>query len=167
MLEIDRGVTQIAPPCSYTSVMGLKSETRTIGNHDYTVTTLGAGAGKEVLRRLAKIVGSAVLVGGPAALKTNEGVVTGALAMVSDLSESDLDYFCKAFGPSSTVNIDGKTPRVSDVFDMHFSGEYFELTMWLAFCVEVNFASFFHVAKAKLEGRVAPATETTKSPPSP
>jgi hypothetical protein len=144
--------------------MGLKTETRTIGEHEYETTQLGAVAGREALRRLLKMsttafsrAGSAWKGGGPA--ENMVAIAQGAMGLVQELEGADLDYFCTLFGKNSTVTIGGKHPKVADVFDYHFAGNYLEMTLWLAFCAEVNFGGFFKDALTKLNSLV-PAQET-------
>jgi hypothetical protein len=99
-------------------------QTKRIGEHEYTVTPLGAIRGSQVLVRVLKIVGP---------LFTSKDL--------SALQESDMDYMREVFAPLSTVNIEGKEPLLKDVFDAHFVGKYDEMIGWLMFCLEVNFQS--------------------------
>lgn len=150
--------------------MGLKTETRLLGGHEYTVTQLGALAGREALRRLLKIsttafsrAGDAWVRGGPEA--NGAAIFQGIMGLVQELEEKDLSYFCDVFGPFSTVRIAEKNPKVKDVFDAHFAGNYYELSLWLAFCVEVNFSGSFLGALEKLNAR-APSPVPTPAPES-
>ena len=95
----------------------------------YDCTQLGAVEGRGALLRAQKI-----------AVKG----VNGLDAMIDAMSPNDLDYFCALFSKNTRVQLDEKRrPLLSDVFDVHFAANYFELTEWLAFCLGLNFGSFF------------------------
>lgn len=130
--------------------MALKIESRTLGANEYEVVQLGAVKGRETLRRLGKLsipaLTAVIGVWKPGTgIDGNEAALLRALMhILNTLDESDLKYFCDTFGPNSTVTVEGgKKPRVSDVFDLHFAGNYMEMALWLAFCIEVNFVGSF------------------------
>lgn len=114
-----------------------EAKTKTIGKAQYRVTPLGAKAGCRVLTRLTRLLGSA-LKGGD---RTNAMVILGS--GLEHLSEEDFSYFCDALAPNTELLVDGKTLRLSDVFDVHFTAEYAALVEWLLFAMEVNFGGFF------------------------
>ncbi len=144
--------------------MGIKNETRTIGEHEYTVYQLGAKEGREILRRLVKVLGASFDVvareWGTGGFTSNlPAMARGAVAVVENLEGPDLVAFCDAFGKSSTVRLGEKNPKVADVFDLHFAGNYDEMVLWLVFALEVNYAGFFRgmLAKVQSASAVSPA----------
>ena len=145
--------------------MALKSETRTVGQHEYTVTQLGAVKGLECLRRLLKVVGPSLQ--SLTSLAKGDGAAAfaqGLMRLLESLSQEDLTYFCDTFGPTASVKLsDGKSPTVKAVFDFHFAGNYLELLEWLAFSVEVNFQGFFVDSLKKISG-IGPAAPEPPSP---
>lgn len=117
-----------------------KTESKQIGRYTYEVTQLGALKGRKVATRLAKLL--------PALIEAKEsGILAGLL---DGVDESLVEYVCDAISPNTVVVLsDGKKPRLSDIFDVHFAGEYDELIGWLQFAIEVNFSSFFRVSPSK------------------
>lgn len=142
--------------------MALKSESRVIGEFEYTVTQLGAAKGMEVLRRLGKL-GGGVAQGALRAAMGEGGdsaklgaLIGGLVVVLQSLEEVDIKYFVEVFGANSTVQLDPKrAPRVKEVFDLHFAGNYLDLGEWLYFCLEVNFGSFFGAAMSRMKERAA------------
>lgn len=132
----------------------LQAQTRVIEGKEYSVTPLGAVTGRKVLTRLLKIVG-------PAIDKASIG------DLVANLQESDIDYFCDLFAKSTRVttgtdkNNMPVQPLLSDngLFDLHFAGNYGAMVLWLKFCLEVNFSSFFQSLGSVL-GSVASKPKT-------
>lgn len=147
--------------------MALKTESKTLGSHEYTVTQLGAVVGRECLRRFVRVAGPAV--GAIAEATGKEGGASAAvsqavLRLVEGLSADDLTYFCDVFGPTGTVTLaDGRKPRIKDAFADHFAGNYFEMVLWLGFCVEVNFGGFFSEALARVASALPVATAKLSS----
>jgi hypothetical protein len=148
--------------------MSLKTAQKTINGREYTVTQLGAGVGRECLRRLMRIAGPALKSAATAGGGGSEALFSGLGDLFMGLSQEDLTYFCDTFGAFSTVRLDeNREPKVKAQFETLFAGNYWEMAEWLAFCVEVNFASFFAGALEKMMSGVirAPGSAQT-SPPS-
>lgn len=133
----------------------LETKTTRIGVHQYKVTELDAVLGRRVFVRLLKIAG-------PALAKLEGGLDEGALAsaltdLLTRLEPSDFDYFCDTFASVTEVS-GGKysktSPQLDDVFSLHFASNYLDMFAWLAFCLKLNFASFFSGA-AQLLGQLA------------
>lgn len=121
----------------------LETKAKEIDGVMYEVTQLDALKGRRVFVRFAKIV-APVLTTLKTAKGDEEQLLAGVLAQLfTSVSEDDVDFFCDAFAPSTRLLKDGKKPRLSDAFAFHFAGNYAALLQWLAFCVEVNFGSFF------------------------
>jgi hypothetical protein len=139
--------------------MPLKSETKVIGAHEYTVYQLGAITGREGLRRLTRLISPALP--SLAAMFRDAGpeaLAAGLSALLEGLGAEDLAYFCDTFAPKSTVRLeDGKSPNLKDIFDVHFAGNYYEMIEWLVFCFEVNYRGFFSGALAKLVSAIPAA----------
>lgn len=112
----------------------IASEEKVIGEYTYTVTRLDAVTGIDVLAKLVNVVGPA--------FKDDEFA-----AFCKGLSGADLKYFVAKFAAGTTVSGGDiqadKTPSLSDIWPVHFAGEYGRMTEWLVFCLRLNFASFF------------------------
>ena len=147
-----------------------QAQERVIGGQKYRVTPLDAIRGRKVFARFMKLVSPALSEVANSALgaklKTKftkpaateekkddekeidpdaaKALIRALTNIVTGLTEDDVEYFCEVFAKSTTVSYeDGKTPRLSDVFALHFATKYDEMTAWLLFCFEVNFAGFF------------------------
>lgn len=135
--------------------MGLSVSSKHINGHEYKVRQLGANKGRSVLIRLSKLVGP--MAASVAAAKDKETALeTAAQAAFAAITEEDFKFVCDTFAESTDVVMpDGREPQLSKIFDLHFAGEYLTMIQWLAFCVEVNFGSFFAA------GRRSPDTAAT------
>lgn len=128
--------------------MAVRTLERKIGTTVYRVRTLPATQGIAVFATLAPIFS---LITAGATLQT---------AVAAALPRIDAGEFTKAaktFAEFTHLECDdGRKPRLQDVFDEHFSGELFELGEWIAFCVEVNYATFFAGLIAKFANAIKP-----------
>lgn len=114
-----------------------KTEKKQIGRHTYHVTQLGARDGARTLARLAKLLG-------PAFAAMSDGREAEALSSLTErIGPDDLDTMIDVFAPCTRVDLAGKMPLLSDIFDAHFIGLYDEMLGWLVFAVQVNFSSIF------------------------
>jgi hypothetical protein len=116
---------------------------RAVGTANYEVTPLGALEGSRVFARLLSIAGPVVETIAKAGPKGDAAGAAVFAALTQRITPEDLTFFCEVFARWTTVNINGKEPRLSDIFDEHFSGNYGDMLQWLSFCIEVNFGSFF------------------------
>lgn len=139
--------------------MALLVQSKTIGEYSYAVTQLDAVKGRRVFARLLKVAAPALAsLSGGSKVKPDD-LAKGLAALAETLSEDDVDFFCDAFAPSTTVTLaDGKAPRLSDIFAVHFAGKYLELVKWLAFALEVNFGPFWRGLSAKAGDSPPPAS---------
>ena len=142
--------------------MAFKTEEKKIGPCTYKVTQLGAIKGRAAFLRLVKVLGP--MLGGAV---DQDGKVRdkdfdlGKLFASMTLDEDDLTYFCDLFGERTfVVKPDGKMPRLDNVFDEHFAGQYIDMVQWLAFAVKVNFADFFDVAVSAVPAPASIAAQT-------
>lgn len=120
--------------------MARETKTKRIGNHNYSVTQLGAIEGRRVLAKLMQLFGG--MVGGIAG-GGKPDMVAGFAALAGAITPEQVDFFCETFTPWTQVETSpGKVRMLRDVFDDHFVANYGELVEWLGFCLEVNFASF-------------------------
>src|SRR5271165_4858509 len=99
--------------------------TKTIAGTQYTLTRLGTHQGLETLTRLKKLFAGA--------LKGGEGTEAKIAGALDAIGPGDIAYLCDQFAPLCTVKYGEKEPRLSDVFDEHFAGEYEALFQWLVF----------------------------------
>lgn len=121
-----------------------EQKTTRIGAHAYKVTQLDAVTGRRAFTKLFKIAG-------PALAKIENGIdetsLGGALTeLVTRLEPADVDYFCDVFAAVTEVSggrYTKEAPQLDDVFALHFASNYLEMFQWLAFCLQVNFSSFF------------------------
>lgn len=141
--------------------MAIERKCKVIGSHEYGVYQLGALKGRRVLARFAKLIApafGATVAASSKPGKVNQGEVLERMlsAFVEHLSDEDIEYFCNEFGPVSDVTLpNGKTPQLPDIFDAHFSNNYYEMIGWLIFCFEVNFSSFFEKVGSLMPGVTA------------
>lgn len=115
-----------------------KVESLKIGDYTYHVTQMGAIQGRDTLARLLAIAGPI--------MGSGEGG-----AGLAHLKPADLQLLSDDFAKLTEVELpDGKRPLLSNIFDLHFVGRYDDMFDWLAFCIKINFSSFFAKALAKL-----------------
>jgi hypothetical protein len=63
--------------------------------------------------------------------------------LANTISEEDYDWLCGVFADQTFVSLpNGKEPQLSQVFDMHFAGNYMAMIQWLWFSLEVNYSGF-------------------------
>lgn len=116
-----------------------KTDSLSVNGNTYHVTQMGALQGRDTLTRLLAMVGPLM----------TEDLGKG----LSSLKPEDLAALSDAFAALTEVELsNGKRPRLKDVFDDHFAGEYDAFFEWLLFCVRLNFQSFFAKALAKVAG---------------
>jgi hypothetical protein len=127
----------------------------TIGAWVYSVRPLPAGAGLALMARLARMAGPGVaglLEGG------GGGAIGRALAGLLERVSPDeiVEVARQLAGTTEVSQPGGRAPaQLSEVFDVHFAGDYLALVDWLRFALEVNFGPFV-VALATRLGRAAP-----------
>lgn len=170
--------------------MAIEFRERRIGEYTYRVTQLGAKAGRVMMVRLFKLAGPGVgsFVGGVGRGGTS-GDLEVAMALgfgdaVHDLaariSSDEVAAITDQFALQTVLVTSPEVElRLSDIFDDHFAGRYDEMLLWLRFCLEVNFTSFFRdkggAAKgplanlwrvlSALQSRTASTGTSTESPP--
>ena len=141
---------------------------REIDGHVYTCTQLGFSDARGVLTLLTKKVmpGLALGLAGAVSGLQKDGakglgdldfgeVAEGVLRLVKDLDEADLVALEERFGKTCTVQVDGRAPVLTkENLGPHFQGKLLSYFKWLAFCVEVNYADFFALARG-LQGPVS------------
>lgn len=116
--------------------MAFETKTKTIKSTQYDMRQFGALQGRKVLARLLQTVGPAIGAIG--------GSPEAALALAISKFDSDtVDYLCDSFAPFTTIHVNGKGIALEAVFNVHYAGNYGEMLQWLAFALEVNYASFF------------------------
>jgi hypothetical protein len=123
-----------------------------IGEHTYRLTLLGAKAGIAMSVRLLRMMGPtlASFVEGTWQAKGDgaASLVVGAAEAVREiaarLTAEQCAHEMAELAKLTVVVLDAEhEPRLSDVFDDHFSGHYDHLLGWLRFALEENFQSFF------------------------
>jgi len=120
----------------------IEKKTKSIGGKNYEVYELGAKKGRQVLTRLLRHLGPAVGAMGDTKGDAEAKTLAGLGKLVESLTEADVDYFCDTFAAVTSVEMEGRMPLLSDVFDLHFKADYLNMFKWLAFCLQVNFGSF-------------------------
>ena len=136
----------------------LKSETKEIGGKKYSVTQLSAEPGQRLFFHLVKFVGPGVstLLREWQGTVTDEGkpqvdaeTIAAALSeLVQVFTYAHFRDFVDTFMSSTHVigsDKEGNEVRVplEKTKALAFAGDYGSLVKWLAFCLEVNFGSFF------------------------
>jgi hypothetical protein len=121
--------------------MERKSETREIGGRKYTVRQMGAVKGSRLLVKIMKVMGAG-----------------DAKSVIAALDDALFVEVMNELAPWTEVEIESnRVVRLSDVLDAHFAGNYADLTEWLIFAVEVNFADFFRSLPRLLGASGGPA----------
>jgi hypothetical protein len=124
----------------------MQSRSLQIGEHTYTVRLMPAGEGLDVAARLMNVIGPGLR--GITEEKEGDMLAEFLSELLSKESLSgNLTYFTKMFRRHSSVQVntpkgDSADVELDKIFDAHFSGNYYELFRWLAFCFEVNHSSF-------------------------
>ncbi len=155
--------------------MALEQRDKVIGSTTYRVTQLPAKLGRTLLVRITKLAGPALAAGITGVGETKAESADGALAVGAGEALRDL---CMRLSPEEfgsildefakyTVLLRGELePRLADVFDDHFAGKYDEMLHWAAFCMEVNYQSFFGAAGGRA-GLITRLTALFRPSPSP
>ena len=107
------------------------SSTEIIDGIPFTIQQLGAKAGRKVLTRLTKVVGSGFA----------DDSFTAAMTALTD---NDIDFLCDTFASATTYTIDGGAHvfELAADFDELFAGKYETMLLWLWACLKINFESF-------------------------
>lgn len=155
--------------------MALHTESRTIGNYTYEVTTLGGLAGRKLLTKLVKTLGPCLAPlltdsdgntkKGWSVLDADSKSVAAALVEFADrVTPELLEELAVAFGKTTLVDMGGgKAVQLTlENQDLHFAGNYGEFFRWLAFALEVNFRDFLG-ALPQLRAAKAPEPEVEKA----
>jgi hypothetical protein len=123
-----------------------------IGECTYRVTQFGAKQGRGLLTRIVKLLGPSLgaLLSSLAQGKHQEveaalaaGIGQGFYELAERLTEAEVGSVLDDFAKQTVLVLGDREPRLSDMFDQHFAGRYDEMLGWAAFCLEVNFGSFF------------------------
>ena len=137
----------------------IETQSKKIGPRIYRVRQLKATQGRKVLVRLLKSFGPALdsLDKG----KQNVGALLGRV--LSELDEETVDYLCDTFAANTEFDLENGNfigLGESGQFDLHFAGRYADMTQWLIFCVQVNFADFLGVLSGVVKKSGPPETAT-------
>lgn len=123
------------------------TQEKVIGQNKYSVMQLGGHKSLEVAARLGNMLGDTS--GEILSSEADWGRAVGKF--LKSLSPENLRYLADAMASHTDVTTpDGKSPRLSDVFDAHFRGRTLEMFQWLIFALEVNFADFLDGIKGFL-----------------
>ncbi len=141
--------------------MGLKTETRTIGPFDVSVTQLSAMRAMALLPRLGKAIAPALekLDMTTDLTKNALPVLVGFLASVEP---QEAQALVRDLNVGTTVTVDGKQRSLSSdaAIDGVFNGQVPMLLQVTLFAIEVNFGDFFG---DKASAAAAPPDETPQS----
>jgi hypothetical protein len=138
----------------------MKTVTRSIGGTSYRVTQFGVGQGLPLLVKLAKLLGpslAASLKGlGGKSLKQGQDVLDLPVGVLGDavlelaerLQEETVVALVHQLAESTQVSKGSdrggeKWVPLTDELELHWAGNYLNMLKWLAFGLEVNYASFF------------------------
>jgi hypothetical protein len=154
--------------------VAIETREKRIGDHTYRVTQFGAKQGRALLVRIVKLAGPTfgAMLSSLAQGKHKEldaalgaGLGQGLYELAERLTESEVGGVMDDFAKQTVLVIGDREPRLSDAFDAHFAGKYDEMLLWAAFCLEVNFASFFGGSNgAALWGRIQNLLSASRSP---
>lgn len=132
--------------------MALQTQDRTLGETTFRVTQVPGMDSIGLLARISKLLGPtfAELVRGEKSLQKlmDEDVsgLGGAIAaFFMDLDPAELQALCAEFAKHCQIKVgEGYVPLEGTFFDTTFAGRMDLLLLWLGFCVQVNYASFFN-----------------------
>ena len=143
-----------------------KKQSRSIDGFEYSVTPLPFGIGHKALLRFMRLAAPVIAEMSTVGGGDMKNAIAAALRVIPNaLTEDDVNYFAETFGKYSAYASDGKSvPLVTQNRDLHFGGRYTAFFEWLAFCVEVNFSSFFgDLTRRVSTGASAVPVQTTPS----
>ncbi len=126
-----------------------KSETQRIGDHDYECSQLTWGASTQLFGRLLKSLGPAMgtVAGASAVSKGLMGAEMGpAVKMLAkDLTADDVMYIVNKFLDQKAIKLKhdmGYKPMTMEMWDLHFTGQFFNSLKVIVFALKVNFGDF-------------------------
>lgn len=135
------------------------AEVRDIAGRTFEVTPLPAGKGFALMLRIGKLLGPlAGLVGDTRATMEAAGPIVAEV--LERATEEDIAGLYRPLAECTVVHIQGpggetRKPKLSEVFDVTFAGDYPALFQWLVFALEVNFGPFMRWLQALPRGSVA------------
>ena len=135
----------------------VESRSKEIDGRSYTVTQMPAMKALRMTHRLGKALGPAI---GHLAVQDGQEVdierIGKALeALFTAMSEDDLETITKELLNSATVIVDSKSLPVLAQFNTLMAGQIETVFKLLGFALEVNYGSFFDVAKGFIPGDLA------------
>lgn len=143
-----------------------EAEVRDIAGKAYEVTPCPAGVGLKLMLRLGKVLGPvAGLVGNREELEAMAGAVVAEV--LERASEEDLEAIWRPLAAHTQVTTSGpggevRRPKLAEVFDVWFAGDYAALAQWLMFALEVNFGPLWQWL-ATLPGAGAARADAAKA----
>ncbi len=161
--------------------MALRTEKRTIGDFTYQVTQLGYREGRALLPIVLRAVGPSLgtllegmIQGGKVVLDSNMDLSRALSEFSASLTEQDLERITDKLSERSWIldaerhqmppDESGKV-NLSNVEEEHWPPRWGECAQWLAFALEVNFASFLGGAGVGgVLSAVAKGKSASKSP---
>jgi len=126
----------------------LKSKTLKIGGMDFEVTPEPYGPAQELLFRVLKSTGPALielLCGSKTRAEIGDEVLkTAALRAIQDLTFAETKAIEAILAKSTRITLpDGKRPFLDSAQNLAFDGEIMRWLGWYRFALEVNFKGFF------------------------
>lgn len=127
------------------------AQSRAIGDTTYEVIPLSASDSLEVAARVLGVVGTGLK--SVAALRDAAQAVGVLLASSLDaLDAADLKFLATTFAAvTKVVNGDKKVP-LTNTYDEHFRGRFWDMLEWVRFAAEVTYGPL-----AEIPSRMAPA----------
>jgi hypothetical protein len=144
-----------------------QAQTRVIDGVEYEVLPLPGKMASSYLNRMLRMLapGLGVAASAIGLGQADESALGGGLAGVLErFTEAEKNAFEDVFARHTFITLeDGRKPKLSEVFDIHFQGDMGGWAQWFAFCLEVNFQGFFSVAKSKLLAAAGAHAEKLKA----
>lgn len=111
----------------YSLHMERESRTLELNGTTYVVTLLGGKKATEVCGRMLDMISK---------WSSKEDAT-------KELLSKDFLYFVDLFAAHTSVTMGTKSPRLADVYDVHFAGDRMgDMMQWLVFCLLENFGGF-------------------------
>jgi hypothetical protein len=138
--------------------MGPKTETKTIGGREFTVTALTGWSSFKTSRRLGAILGPTLgrAFSGIGTLSLDslmqqdvgellKSVGSALEGFFDKLTEAELEGLTRTLLANATVKEDGQDVPVIKGFDLVFQGQAAQIWELLTFAIEVNYGDFFEL----------------------
>ena len=134
------------------------SQSKEIGGQHYTVMMLDPLLAEDLLVTVVNVIGPSLGIaagvvatdsagGTPMDNRATPAAVEGAISsFCHQVTKERMREVIALLTPVATVEINGKTPALDNIFSEHFRGRLGKLNEWLVFAIKVQLGDFFDSA---------------------